>query len=275
MPTLRRFVVFLAIAISLSWCSYRAALAQTQTPPTDEQLAQGAQLFAENCAVCHGASGEGRVGATLAKNWPSIRPDLTVRNIIINGIDGSPMPAWSMANGGPLSDAEIDALVAYILSWQVGGYPKNPPVAAPVVRPAGSPPPNVDGSPENGAALYAQNCVVCHGSNGEGRIGATLAKNFPSIRPDLTIQATIRNGISGSPMPAWSVDNGGPLSNEEIADLTAYILSWEQPSPLVTEETATEPSSPLPGSSAWVLWVILLIGLGLFGFWGIRNTRKP
>ncbi|GAB4403340.1 MAG: hypothetical protein OHK0052_26310 [Anaerolineales bacterium] len=273
MRTLRRFAVLLTLAICLSWCGYRVAFAQT--PPTDEQLAQGAQLFAENCAVCHGASGEGRVGATLAKDWPSIRPDLTVRNIIINGIEGSPMPAWSATNGGPLSDTEIDALVAYILSWQVSGYPKNPPIAAPVVRPAGSPIPNVTGDPENGAQLYAQNCVMCHGSNGEGRIGATLAKNFPSIRPDLTIQATIRNGISGSPMPAWSVDNGGPLSNQEIADLAAYILSWEQPSPLVTETSPAEPSTPLPGSSAWVLWVILLIGLGLFGFLGMQDTRKP
>lgn len=270
MLTRRRFAALLMmVTLSVSWWLVSTALAQT--PPPDEQIAQGAQLFAENCAVCHGANGEGRVGATLSKNWPSIRPDLTVRNIIINGIEGSPMPAWSVANGGPLSDEQIEALVAYILSWQTGGYPKNPPVVMPSVRPVGSPPPNVEGDPQNGATLYAQNCVVCHGSNGEGRIGATLAKNWPSIRPDLTIQATIRNGISGSPMPAWSVDNGGPLTNEQIADLTAYILSWQETAAVATiEPTPTlTPSSTL--ATGWIFLIILLIALGLYA---VLNTQR-
>ena len=91
--------------------------------PSPEQLEEGARLYAENCAVCHGPNGEGRVGATLAKDWPAIRPDMTVRNVIVNGVSGSPMPAWSEVKGGPLTDAQIDALTAFILSWQTGGYP--------------------------------------------------------------------------------------------------------------------------------------------------------
>ncbi|NOZ26908.1 MAG: c-type cytochrome [Chloroflexi bacterium] len=51
------------------------APSRAQGPPQAE-LELGARLYAENCAVCHGPNGEGRVGATLAKNWPSIRADL-------------------------------------------------------------------------------------------------------------------------------------------------------------------------------------------------------
>ncbi len=64
----------------------REAHAQTAEPDPQEL---GAQLYAENCAVCHGSDGQGRVGATLAKDWPSIRPDLTVKSIIETGVPGS------------------------------------------------------------------------------------------------------------------------------------------------------------------------------------------
>jgi mono/diheme cytochrome c family protein len=101
------------------------------------ELELGAKLYSENCAVCHGGDGQGRVGATLAKDWPSIRPDLQVQEIITNGIPGSPMVAWSQENGGPLSGDEIDALVYYILSWETGGptriYPTSTPITLPII----------------------------------------------------------------------------------------------------------------------------------------------
>jgi mono/diheme cytochrome c family protein len=34
-----------------------------------EKLNQGTQLYADNCAVCHGSEGQGRIVATLAKDW--------------------------------------------------------------------------------------------------------------------------------------------------------------------------------------------------------------
>src|SRR4030042_4798093 len=86
-----------------------AAVVRAQTPePNPQEL--GMKLYSENCAVCHGPEGKGRVGATLAKDWPSIRPDLTVKTIIETGVPGSVMPAWSRANGGPFDPREIEAL---------------------------------------------------------------------------------------------------------------------------------------------------------------------
>ena len=76
---------------------------------SSSQYEEGARLYAENCAVCHGPNGEGRVGATLNKNWPAIRPEATVKTIIENGVEGAVMPAWSQKNGGPLTDAEIES----------------------------------------------------------------------------------------------------------------------------------------------------------------------
>ena len=71
------------LALSLPWDDPGGARPDSAEPDPQEL---GAQLFAENCAVCHGADGQGRVGATLAKDWPSIRPDLTVKSIIETGV---------------------------------------------------------------------------------------------------------------------------------------------------------------------------------------------
>lgn len=222
-----------------------------------EKLNRGARLYQDNCAVCHGDNGQGRVGATLDKNWPSIRPDLTVKNVITNGVPGTPMVAWSQANGGPLTEADIDDVTYYILSWQAGGPPDVDLGPTPTRGPTLAPVPEVSGDPNLGAVLFAENCAVCHGSDGQGRIGATLDQNFPSIRPDLTVRAVIVNGVPGSPMPAWSQANGGPLSEGQIDDLTAFVLTLSD-----SGAPATEPTQvvvPPQFDPIWLVWVVALV----------------
>lgn len=240
---------------------------------TEDQLDQGGKLYAENCAVCHGADGQGRVGATLAKDWPSIRPDLRVRTVIEDGVPGSPMPAWSEANGGPLTDEEVDSLVCYILSWQSGGAPVIYPTPTAMQRPVLTPPPDVSGDPNTGAVVYDQNCAVCHGMNGEGRVGATLAKDWPSIRPDLAIKATIERGIQGSAMPAWSQANGGPLTEEEVNNLVAYILTWSTPANPPTLAPTSTPAETGP-DAGWLVWITLGVIVVLVVVIGIYISRR-
>lgn len=259
MPSLRRIrsaglvALFLAAILALGIGRGRA---QSADPA---QLEEGARLYTENCAVCHGADGQGRVGATLAKDWPSIRPDLTIRATIANGIANSPMLPWSNAKGGPLSETQIDSLVAYILTWGNNGpfvplptldYPPRAVVTAP---------PNVEGDPNNGGILFDQNCAVCHGADGEGRVGTTLAKSWASIRPDLSIKNTIAAGIENSPMPAWSQANGGPLTDAEVNDLVSFILTL----PVLQRAAGAPTPAPFPGSFPG--WSAVLLTLVLFG----------
>ena len=251
--------ILLCAALLAVWIGLTQAPAQAQA---DDGV--GARLFAENCAVCHGADGQGRVGATLAKDWPSIRPDLTVKTIIENGVPGSPMIAWSQAKGGPFSAAEIDALVNYILSWQTGGAPQITPGPPATSRPPIQAVPEVEGDPNQGAVLFDENCAVCHGHNGEGRIGEPLAKDWSGARPDLLIQNTIQNGIPNSSMPAWGQAKGGPLSESEISNLTAFILSWQEgPSVIAQQPTPTPEAGPswLSGWGGALLLIILLVAV--------------
>lgn len=246
---LRRLTTLtIALLAALGGLALAAFSARAQAPDP-AQIEQGARLYAANCAVCHGADGQGRVGAVLAKDWPSIRPDLRVRATIANGISGTVMPAWSQANSGPLSDADIDALTAYILTWESGGTRLivPPPTSAP--RPLLTAIPEVEGDPNNGAALFDQNCAVCHGADGRGRVGAQLAKTWSSIRPDLGIKATIERGVEGAVMPAWSQANGGPLTDTEINDLTAFILTLPQ---VTTPPDQPDPTGIQGSTAAWM-----------------------
>jgi mono/diheme cytochrome c family protein len=116
---------------------------------------------------------------------------------------------------------------------------------------------------------------MCHGLNGEGRIGATLAKDWPSIRPDLAIKATIERGIQGSPMPAWGQANGGPLSDEEINNLVAYILTWSTPSnpPTLVPTSASTGPGQATGWQLWVLIAIIVAIVFLIGFYLFRRNK--
>jgi cytochrome c oxidase cbb3-type subunit III len=252
--TLVSFGLMLVIGLAFFWTAI--AFAQDNDPP---ELELGLQVYAANCTVCHGAMGEGRVGATLAKDWPSIRPELATAASIADGVPGSAMPAWSQENGGPLTAEEIAAVVAYVLSWQTGGMLESVQVPTVTTRPPIAPVPEVEGDPNQGAVLYDYNCAVCHGKNGEGRIGATLTKNWGSIRPDLAIQNTIVRGSAGALMPAWGQENGGPLTLPEIDDIVAFVMSWET---LAVADTAPIPAveeSPLAGWNGVFFTLVLMI----------------
>jgi mono/diheme cytochrome c family protein len=143
------------------------------------------------------------------------------------------MVAVSQAAGGTLTDGEIDALALYIARWEaLGSDPALPSAVADAI--AATWPERLDlsllptglvGDMVRGEALFAQHCVVCHGSEGEGGVGATLAREWVVDWPDQTVRTTIAHGVPRSAMIAWSQARGGPLSHQEIEDLTLFVLS--------------------------------------------------
>ncbi len=86
------------------------------------------------CEVCHGVEGVGGVATytltdplnpdALPKQVVWTAPALNtamlryrkeeVRNILVYGRPGTPMPAWGVKGGGPLNDQQIDDLLAYL-----------------------------------------------------------------------------------------------------------------------------------------------------------------
>lgn len=92
------------------------ALAQEAPEVDDEVFAemmdQGKRLFSSNCAVCHGAEGQGAIGPRLAKNRNVGNTGFFVERILLG------FPAHGMPPFGHLSDEQVAALATFVRnSW--------------------------------------------------------------------------------------------------------------------------------------------------------------
>ncbi len=188
----------------------------------------GQLLFSENCAICHGEFGEGGVNPTRAGDviapistaeYLRTRDDTTLRAIIARGQPNFGMSPFSSAFGGPLDEDEVDAIVAFIRSWEA-----NPPVDLP-------PEINVAAVALSGDDIFDDLCAQCHGLDGAGTIGPSLIDaSFQSSNTDQQIFQAINLGHGASAMIGW----GEILTAEQIDQLVGHIrrlarLSTPQP----------------------------------------------
>jgi cbb3-type cytochrome c oxidase subunit III len=221
-----------------------------------EAIEQATVTYAENCVICHGASGEG-IGPVpaLASDALRVAADDGVSKVIARGRYTTNMGAWAVSEGGILYNHEIDALVTLIryADWaEVRAY----------VQAAGLMPPEAvvaEVGPDllaqvaalpNGQALaagltlYAENCTACHNANGEG---STLAPalntpDFRAQRTDEQIRRTITQGTSGTLMAAWD----RALTSEEIDSLVVLLREWDtlNQAGIALPVTAAQPETP-------------------------------
>ncbi len=105
-----RKAVIIGSAAGLALLS-SAVVAQV-TAPTAEVMAAGARGYGESCASCHGATGGGGVGPSLAGN-PVTASTLGVVQMIIQGYLNHGMPPFAH-----LSDEVIASVASYVRnSW--------------------------------------------------------------------------------------------------------------------------------------------------------------
>jgi mono/diheme cytochrome c family protein len=85
-----------------------------------------------------------------------------------------------------------------------------------------------------GKQLWALNCTTCHGINGQGVDAPALnSQEFLTNATDQQIHGIIAGGVPGTEMSAWWNEYGGPLTDQQITELTAYIRSWQKTAPSV------------------------------------------
>jgi len=215
------------------------------------QLDDAMTLYAQNCSVCHGLSGEG-IGATPALNRDSTRTMVfdDLYKTIARGRFNTSMPAWSKEDGGALSDYQISELVGLIQSgdWtatqdrvvNLGLAPLIPFTTDPdpvLLAEVGNLP---DGATlQTAIQLFAVNCIACHGADGLGTAIAP-ALNDPIVR-EKTAEELTRTATLGSPgtlMAGWQ----NVLTADEIAALVTLVQRWDE----VPAGILPAPNVPIP-----------------------------
>lgn len=94
---------------------------------TEELAAQGEELFAGQCASCHGENGlDGQIGPSLnSKQFLEAATDSQIISLVSVGVPGSQMGAYSIDFGGPLTLEQITGIATYLRSLEEDA-PDNP-----------------------------------------------------------------------------------------------------------------------------------------------------
>lgn len=189
---------------------------------------RGAAVYAEFCQTCHGEQGEGR-GEGPAFQAITFDP-ATAREAVARGLDtdendGVAMPAYAQTAGGPLSERQINDLMAYMATW---GTDDVPPLPEPRISPPVTHVPDRTGDVNAGAEIYAKSCYGCHGREGRGRVPPA----FPPLRVTANSLQAVREGTESPYMPAFSAEHGGPLDEADLENLDTYLASWGVATPV-------------------------------------------
>ncbi len=173
----------------------------------NKPVVRGAIVYKYYCQLCHGERGDG--AARAAKNYGEnlLRIKAGSRqyyeDIIRKGgeaIGKSPfMPVWQ----DELSEEQINDVIAYLSV--------------------------VTDEIERGAAVFKTNCILCHGTKGDGQGRASTLYNPPpanltrSDKNDMYKKMIITMGGEAMGrskfMPIW----GEQLTEQEISDVVAYL----------------------------------------------------
>ncbi len=253
-------LVALSCLLLAAGCNWPGKPDPAHRPVPPERVLEFTALFQRNCAGCHGAGG--KLGPAPPLNDPLFRaavPEKELGDVIKNGRKGTLMPAFLRKKGGPLSEAQVHALVYGIkgIAYRVvtGGEDGEGEIVRDANAPApawGEPPPapknmppylspkrgeDSAGNRERGAKVFANACKECHGENGrgverDGRRFKTL--NDPALLSLISDRLLRRLAITGRPdlgMPNYAEkgprgDKFKPLTSDEIDDLVALFGSW-------------------------------------------------
>jgi cytochrome c oxidase cbb3-type subunit III len=191
-----------------------ASLADIEKDPALLALARarGRTVFGDNCAPCHGS------GATGSKGFPNLNDDdwlwggtldqimQTIRFGARSGnAEGHEGNMLAFGKDGTLKPEQIVTVANYVRS--LSHLPTAPGYNA-----------------AEGAKIFAENCVACHGENGKGNpeVGSKdLTANIWLYGGDeATIVETITNGRGGV-MPAWD----GRLDPVTLKAMAVYVHS--------------------------------------------------
>lgn len=240
-----------------------------ETISSDEQIAQGRELFLVSCSFCHGQNGEGVRSADGNQLGPSLVGVGAAAVDFQVGTGRMPMaqPGAQAQEKHPTFDQdEIDALAAYVAS--LGPGPAVPDESDYSLE--GMSEEERQAAISRGGQIFLTNCTACHNFEGSG--GAMprggYAPKIRGVEPRYIYEALLTGPQN---MPNFG---NGNLSPEEKRDVIAYLGSLE--------DTPNYGGfglgglGPVPeGLAAWVLGIGGLVGVAVWiAAHTTRTTKK-
>lgn len=213
--TITLLVFFVTLwAVGIAEAQPQSGIVRPTTEPSSPSVELGSQLFAGNCASCHGIAGSGikspRPGAgnILGAGPPlrgvgAIAPDFYLRTgfMPLSSIHDQPGP-----DRVEFSDKEIRSLVAYVASLGSGPAIPHPDPAA--------------GSLSIGMHLYTLHCAGCHQEQAEG--GFVTGARVPPLQGVTATQIAEAVRIGPYLMPRFSREQ---ISDTDLNSIVKFVLS--------------------------------------------------
>ena len=236
-----------------SWSYFQPGNPPEQTP---DLLVLGKEVYGSNCAICHGANGQGngwrahmlypkprdftrgifRFKTTESGDLPTDR-DL-FRTVSV-GLQGTAMPGWRFV----LPEKERWAVVAHLKTFS--RYFEEELPADPISL--GPEPAITPRVVELGRQLFQKvGCVECHGSQGygDGPSARGMEDSFGSLisprnlhvtaefkrgRTLRDVALTVSTGNDGTPMPSFK----DALTQAQVWALASFVMSLEEEQPVI------------------------------------------
>ena len=161
------------IATAFGAAAGRPADAQTKNPfeSNAPAISNGAAMFRNRCAGCHGPDAHGYLGPDLTGFWANGGTDERMFSIVRRGVPGTEMIG---ADPQRVPDRDIWQTVAYVRS--LGTVAATP----------------ATGDAANGERVFRANCSSCHMVNGRGgQLGPDLSR-IGSARPRAGLSSKVR-----------------------------------------------------------------------------------
>ena len=214
------FFILLVFTSGCDWMPGKPTLAHRWAP--DTAVTNFTELYSLHCAGCH-AAGDKRLAASRPMDDPvylAIADPAAFRRAISNGVPGTAMPAFAQSHGGALTEAQLEVITVNLLakrnpSQDLAGV-KLPPYSA---RP---------GDAKRGVAAYQTYCASCHGAEGKGgeKGGSVVDPSYLALVSEQGLRTAVIAGRVDLGMPDWrGYVSGRPMSDEEIADVVAWLVS--------------------------------------------------
>lgn len=181
-------------------------------------------LYATNCSGCHGA--DGTHGPALALADPvylAWAPREAVRSATANGVAGTGMPAFARSEGGWLTDAQIEVIVAGMPGKWGTLSPEDAAALPPYVQSGGD--------AIRGEAVYREYCASCHGPEGTGTAkgSSIVAPEYLALVSDQALRGAIVVGRPDLGMPGWRGRDAAaphPMSAQQVDDVVAWLAGF-------------------------------------------------